>query len=76
MQIPADRDFSNNHPAQRTRSKSPLKRSIRELSSDIEEGIVPIKKKRGRPKKVKNPDVDEKKKKQEQEVRGRGRKRD
>lgn len=44
------KDEYEDHPAARTRSKSPLKRSIRELSSEIELGKVP-KRKKSQPKK-------------------------
>lgn len=61
------------HPALRTRSKSPIKRSIQELSLDMEEELP--KRRRRNIKKVAD-EIDPEEKRQEEEHRGRRRRRD
>lgn len=58
---------SEDHPAYRTRSRSPIKRSIQDLSSEIED--KPKKRRRGGPGRKKK--VDKALKDQEEELRGR-----
>ncbi|KAJ8142868.1 hypothetical protein OY671_003989 [Metschnikowia pulcherrima] len=64
---------SEDHPALRTRSKSPIKRSIQELATDID--AEPIKKKRNLRRRKAAKKVDEAEAAKEQDMRGRSRKR-
>ncbi|KAM9912894.1 hypothetical protein OXX69_002131, partial [Metschnikowia pulcherrima] len=64
---------SEDHPALRTRSKSPIKRSIQELATDID--AEPIKKKRNLRRRKAAKKVDDAEAAKEQDMRGRSRKR-
>ncbi|KAM9913135.1 hypothetical protein OXX69_001891 [Metschnikowia pulcherrima] len=64
---------SEDHPALRTRSKSPIKRSIQELATDID--AEPIKKKRNLRRRKATKKVDDAEAAKEQDMRGRSRKR-
>ncbi|KAF8003035.1 hypothetical protein HF325_002280 [Metschnikowia pulcherrima] len=64
---------SEDHPALRTRLKSPIKRSIQELATDID--AEPIKKKRNLRRRKATKKVDDAEAAKEQDMRGRSRKR-
>ncbi|KAF7999296.1 hypothetical protein HF325_005972 [Metschnikowia pulcherrima] len=64
---------SEDHPALRTRLKSPIKRSIQELATDID--AEPIKKKRNLRRRKAAKKVDDAEAAKEQDMRGRSRKR-